>query len=361
MSARVLLVEDNRDFVANLREILEDTGHEVRSVESCAQALEAARGWLEVALVDLRLPDGDGTTLAAQLKDLSPDCEVVLLTGHASVESAAAAVRAGVWAYLIKPCATPDLLSTLDKAVRHVKSQAEKRDLVRRAQMAEKLAAVGTLTAGLSHEIRNPLNAAALQLTVLERRVRKLAPATQPPLLEPLTLVRDEIRRLEHILQDFLQFARPTPLHLTSLKVSAVLEKVVAFMMTDAERREVTLECKLEGSPTIAGDQDQLRQVFMNLALNALDAAGPRGRVRIGCDVPVAPLDPVRVHVDDSGPGVPPEMAERIFEPFFTTKAQGSGLGLPITNAIVSQHGGRIEVGKAPLGGARFTVVLPRA
>jgi signal transduction histidine kinase len=227
--------------------------------------------------------------------------------------------------------------------------------------MAEKLAAVGTLTAGLSHEIRNPLNAAALQLTVLERRLRKLDPAWQPPLLEPLTLVRDEIRRLEHILQDFLQFARPTPLHLTSLKLTQVLEKVVAFMMTDAERRDVTMVCTLRGEPVIAGDQDQLRQVFMNLALNALDAAGARGRVQIGCEFPTAGQEPVRVHIDDSGPGVPVEMAERIFEPFFTTKAQGSGLGLPITNAIVSQHGGRIEVTRSPLGGARFTVVLPRA
>jgi signal transduction histidine kinase len=360
VSARVLLVEDNRDFVANLREILEDIGHEVHSAESCAQAMTQARGWLEVALVDLRLPDGDGTTLASLLKDENPDCEVVLLTGHASVESAAAAVRAGVWAYLIKPCATPDLLATLDKAVRHVKAQAEKRDLVRRAQMAEKLAAVGTLTAGLSHEIRNPLNAAALQLTVLERRLRKLDPALQPPLIDPLTLVRDEIRRLEHILQDFLQFARPTPLHLQPMQLGTVLEKVVAFMGTDADRRGSKLECSVKGSPTISGDQDQLRQVFMNLALNALDAAGPGGEVRIACRYEAGGQGPVVVTVDDSGPGVPKEMAERIFEPFFTTKAQGSGLGLPITNAIVNQHGGRIEVSKGPLGGARFAVVLPR-
>lgn len=360
MSANVLLVEDNREFVANLREILEDIGHEVRNAESCQSAMAAGRGWLEVALVDLRLPDGDGTTLATQLKEENPDCEVVLLTGHASVESAAEAVRAGVWAYLIKPCATPDLLATLDKAVRHVKSQAEKRELVRRAQVAEKLAAVGTLTAGLSHEIRNPLNAAALQLTVLERRLRKLDPVMQPPLLEPLTLVRDEIRRLEHILQDFLQFARPTPLHLQRVLLGPVLEKVAAFLQTDAERRGVRMSCKVTGTPTISGDQDQLRQVFMNLALNALDAAGAKGTVTISCDCEPIGQAPVVVHVDDSGAGVSKQVAERIFEPFFTTKASGSGLGLPITNAIVSQHGGRIEVGQSPLGGARFSVVIPR-
>ena len=141
MTARLLIVEDNAEFVANLTEILEDLGHEVRSAETCAKALKVGLDWVEVALVDLRLPDGDGTRLAEQLKEQNPDCEVVLLTGHASVESAAAAVRAGVWDYLIKPCATPDLLATLSKALRHVQAQIEKRELSRRAQRAEKLAA----------------------------------------------------------------------------------------------------------------------------------------------------------------------------------------------------------------------------
>ena len=357
MTARLLIVEDNRDFVANLTEILVDLGHEVRSADSCRRALELGRDWVQVALVDLRLPDGDGTRLAEELKDENPDCEVVLLTGHASVESAAAAVRAGVWDYLIKPCATPDLLATLSKALRHVDAQVERRDLARRAQRAEKLAAVGTLTAGLSHEIRNPLNAAALQLTVLERRLRKLEPAMQAPLLEPLNLVRDEIRRLEHILQDFLQFARPAHVTMRPVAIDELLSRVVALLRSDAERRQIELECLPRRVAGASGDADQLRQVFMNLTLNALDAAGPGGKVRVEN---FSDADGSHIYVDDSGPGVAPEQRDRLFEPFFTTKAQGSGLGLPISHAIVSQHGGRIELGRSALGGARFEVVLPR-
>lgn len=363
MSAHLLLVEDNRDFIANLREILEDIGHEVRSAESCKGALEQGRGWVEVALVDLRLPDGDGTVLASQLKEENPDCEVILLTGHASVESAAAAVRAGLWAYLTKPCSTPDLLATVDKAVRHVRTLVEKRELSRRAQLAERLATVGTLTAGLSHEIRNPLNAAALQLTVLERRIRKMTPDAQPPLLDPLTLVRDEIRRLEHILQDFLQFARPAPLNLRPTDLCALLQKVAAFLQMDAERRKVSLSCKCPNPPpVIPADADQLRQVLMNLALNALDAVGGAGSVTLSIETLPGTNGLVAVNIDDSGAGVPKELLPRLFDPFFTTKANGSGLGLPISNAIITQHGGRIEVGRSPtLGGARFSVLLPRS
>lgn len=358
MSARLLLVEDNRAYVENLREIFEDLGHEVRSVGSCSQALEVGRAWVQVALVDLKLPDGDGTTLAGTLKAENPDCEVILLTGHASVESAAEAVRAGVWAYLIKPTPVPDLLSTLDKAVRHVQAQQEKRELSRRAQVAEKLAAVGTLTAGLSHEIRNPLNAAGLQLSVLERRLRKLDPGIQGPLLEPLTLVRDEIRRLEHILQDFLQFARPLHLSPRPLALAPVLEKVLAFIGTDAERRKVKLESDIAQASAVLGDGDQLRQVFMNLLLNAFDATREGGHVKLSVEQQPTTID---VHIDDDGPGVPVEQLDRIFEPFFTTKSTGSGLGLPITHTIITQHGGTMSVSRAPLGGARFTVCLPRA
>ena len=104
-------------------------------------------------------------------------------------------------------------------------------------------------------------------------------------------------------------------------------------------------------------DADQLRQVFMNLALNAVDAAGTGGMVKVSC---MRNTEGLHVCVDDSGPGVDVAHRDRLFEPFFTTKAQGSGLGLPISHSIVSQHGGRIEVARSPLGGARFEVILPR-
>lgn len=357
MSARVLLVEDNQAFVDNLSEILGERGYQVRQAGSCAGALEAGLNWVEVALVDVKLPDGEGTTLAGQLKEQNPDCEVVLLTGHASVESATAAVRAGAWAYLMKPVSTPDLLATVEKALKHAQMQRDKRELTRRAQQAEKLAAVGTLMAGLSHEIRNPLNAAALQLTVLERRLHKLAPEAQPALLGPLTLARDEILRLEHILQDFLQFARPKELQRRPTSLKALCDGVRALLEMDAQRRGTRLEVDGPTLPELSADEDRLRQVLMNLTLNALDAAGPGGQVRLACE---AGVGEALLHVDDSGPGVPEATAVRLFEPFFTTKDHGSGLGLSISSAVVSQHGGRITVGRGPLGGARFTVHLPR-
>ncbi len=358
LGARVIVVEDDQDVAESLREVLVDGGYLVQSAGTCREARRAFdTGSFEVALVDLQLPDGQGTELAGPLKSSNPDAEMVLLTGHASVESAAEAVRAGASAYLVKPCAATELLATVERSLRQVRLHAEKRDLARRAQMAEKLAAVGTLTAGLSHEIRNPLNAAALQLSVLERRIQKLAPDLQKPLTDPLTLVRDEIRRLDHILEDFLQFARPREFQARPVDLTRLLGNVVDLLQGDAERRHVSLERDFAAVPPVYGEEGLLRQVAMNLALNALEATPEGGQVRLwarGADRHIL------LGVDDSGPGVPPQLRERIFEPFFTTKASGSGLGLPIVHAIITQHGGTIAVEASPQGGARFVATLPR-
>jgi two-component system sensor histidine kinase HydH len=356
---RVLVVDDNAAFLDNLKELLGDAGYEVELAASCRAAREHARQGFDVALVDLRLPDGEGTALAAELKQTLPESEVVLLTGFATLETAVDAVRAGACAYLVKPCAPQNLLLTLEQAMRQVRLQAEKRELARRAQVTEKLAAVGTMTAGLSHEIRNPLNAAALQLSVLERRVRKLAEAQQGPLLEPLSLVRDEIRRLDHILEDFLQFARPREFSPTPVAVEPLLRRVVELLAGQAEARKVRIE--RVGPATqgqVLGEADRLQQVLINLTLNAVDATPPGGEVHMA-----AGEDErwVWVRVDDTGPGIAVALRDRIFEPFFTTKAQGTGLGLSIVHAILTQHGGTLEVTETPGGGARFVLRLPKA
>jgi len=225
--------------------------------------------------------------------------------------------------------------------------------------VAEKLAAVGTMTAGLSHEIRNPLNAASLQLQVLERRLRKLPPLEQPPFLEPLKLVRDEIARLEHLLQDFLQFARPRELSLRPLAIEPLIGAVADLLAGEAERRGVRLERDLPaGLPRVQGEDERLRQVLMNLSLNALEATPRGGRVRLSAQ---PRSEEVWIGVEDSGAGIDPSVRLRIFEPFFSTKASGSGLGPPIVHAIITQHGGAVGVQASALGGAQFWFTLRRA
>lgn len=351
----LLIVDDNRALADNLREILDDAGYDVRLAASCAEALADAKGFC-VALVDVRLPDGDGIALAGQLKQRSPDSEVILLTGFATLESATAAVRAGAWAYLIKPCSPDDLLLSVRQAVRHVTRSEEKRQLARRALVAEKLAAVGTMAAGLSHEIRNPLNAASLQLTLLERRLRRLPIESQPTLLEPLSLVQHEIQRLKNIVEDFLAFARPRDFHPLPVDLKAVVTTVLDLFTMQAEQSGLRFERALGEVRPVEGDAGSLQQALTNLVLNAIQATPAGGWIRIE----TAEQDHEAIlAIEDSGPGIPKDVRPRLFEPFFTTKEGGSGLGLPLVHSVIQQHGGSISVEDGQAGGARFVIRLP--
>jgi two-component system, NtrC family, sensor histidine kinase HydH len=227
----------------------------------------------------------------------------------------------------------------------------------REDQEAQRSAAVRTLTAGLSHEIRNPLNAAALQLAVLERRVRQLPPDAQSGPLQPLVLVRDEIRRLDHLLEDFLQFARPRVMGRDPVSLETLVRRVADLLASDADARGIRLSLTVEADLHARGEELRLREVVMNLVLNALDASPRGGEVRVIARRVGKEL--LELRVEDDGTGVSQELRERIFQPFFTTKPQGSGLGLTIVQTIVSQHGGAVRLDATERGGAAFRVQLP--
>jgi two-component system sensor histidine kinase HydH len=224
---------------------------------------------------------------------------------------------------------------------------------------AQRMAAVGTLTAGLSHEIRNPLNAAALQLAVLERRLHRLPAADQTGALEPLVLVRDEIRRLDHLLEDLLQYARPRELEKKAVDVASLVERVTQLLVSDADARGVSITRTMEPMVTASGDEARLREVVMNLVLNALDASARGGEIRVKARR-LGPSE-IELSVEDDGTGIAPEEREKVFQPFFTTKARGTGLGLAIVHAVVTQHRGSLRLESSEKGGAAFRVRLPAA
>src|SRR5262249_7023656 len=146
---------------------------------------------------------------------------------------------------------------------------------------------------------------------------------------------------LDHLLEDFLQFARPKQFVSHPVPVSLLIPKVLDLLEEDAQRRRIEVRRRIETNVAIAGDEARLRQMLMNLMLNALEAVEPGGWIQLSAQE----LDgEVILIVEDSGPGIPSELRERVFEPFFTTKASGSGLGLPIVHTIVSQHGGKLSI-----------------
>jgi signal transduction histidine kinase len=460
MSGTLLIVDDDEALADNLSEIvgLLDVRTMIAPDRRTALALAAEHDF-DVALVDVRLPDGDGLSLLEPLRARSPFVQTVMVTGDATVEGAIAAVRVAAFAYVLKPVSPTDLLDTVRRALEQAailrererlraeleRSERRNREIVesipafvvaldeygrittwnqrleeatgypratmlgtdgselvgagerprtlpvkagparkvrwnraeidgvggrrtlyavgidvtdeqemlRRMMRSERLAAVGTMAAGLAHEVRNPLNSASLQLTLLERRLGRGEEAAE--VLPVAHIIKSEIDRLDRLVRDFLAFSQPRPLEAMPVAVEPLVEGVVDLIRPAADGEGVSIAAEVApGVPAIAGDVERLKQVLLNLTRNALEAMHERGgrlilRGRSSDDA-------VELDVEDDGPGFSEDLP--VFDAFFTTKEQGTGLGLPLVHRIVSDHGGSIRVESRP-GRTCFTLRLP--
>src|SRR5438477_6965035 len=253
---------------------------------------------------------------------------------------------------------------------------------------SRKLAALGRLSAGVAHEVKNPLNAMMIHLELLRQQfaprvagrgatgagraalgaaVAAEAPARVDTVdtintgqaLEHVDVITNEIHRLDDVVQGFLKFSRPEDLKLQPVDLAALLGEVIPIVRPEAERDGVELIVEPVDVPDVNGDPAMLRQLFLNLTLNACQAMPSGGTLRIGCEA-------VRGHrvatsFTDTGVGIQPEHLERIFDLYFTTKEKGSGIGLSMVYRTVQMHDGEIEVQSTPGVGSTFRVLLPQA
>lgn len=229
---------------------------------------------------------------------------------------------------------------------------------MRQMQQAEQMAVCGQLAAGLAHEIKNPLAGIKAAIEVLSDEG---AASTENQ--DMLLRVIAEIRRLESLMKNFLDFARPPKPQFVSVQVNGILEATIDFLLKQtsyAEGKGGAIEIRKEFDPwlpEVTADPQQLRQVFINLLLNAKEAMPRGGEVAVR----TAQEDHrIRVEFTDNGCGIPPEKLGKVFQPFFTTKPKGTGLGLAICRQLIQQHEGAIAAENKPGGGATFRIFLPR-
>lgn len=483
MAARVLIVDDNLELAENLRDVLvsADLGIEATVAASAAQGLSCARARpFDVAIIDLKLPDASGVDLIAPLREVMPRCEIILLTGNATVENAIAALRAGAAGFILKSFGPEELIVTVEQALarsalrrerelsekryialvnaadvlivgldaighvaffnpklaslvgeselgaigrRFIASWIEpgdarrfemalaeardgepareleigvidkdgatrrvrwhlsavkdeglgtpdhiygigidvtaKRALERRAASAEALNAMAPLALGLAHEIRNPLNAAVLELHLLGRAIDRLGDtAVKEPMRRRVSIVEGEIRRLERLLTEFLELARPRAPQREPLDLARVVDEVLDLEREAAARCKVTVKRSADEGAWVLGDVEKLKQVVLNLVVNALDAMSEGGELtaHVGGDASTVVLS-----LSDTGKGIDPRILAEVFDPFFTTKPAGTGLGLAIVRKIVEQLGGTVGLSTRQCEGTTVEIALPRA
>ena len=225
----------------------------------------------------------------------------------------------------------------------------------------ERLATLGTLAAGIAHEIRNPLTSLKARLYTLEKRLQNL-----PSAKRDTDIISAEISRLEHIVQEVLKFARPSDPKLESIPADSVIRDVQRLMAPGLESRGLLLVVESNPGLLVRADNSHLKQVLINLVRNAAEAIQGAGTVTLRSRAARAQLggcesDAIILEVSDDGSGIPPEVEKRLFDPFFSTKETCTGLGLPIAARMVEKLGGMLQYQTRPGHGTTFGVTLPRA
>jgi two-component system sensor histidine kinase HydH len=234
--------------------------------------------------------------------------------------------------------------------------------VLKKTAEAESLAVMGRLTAGLAHEVRNPLNAAQLQLEVLRRTAARVEDASVRRKIERrANVVQDELRRLSVLLDDFLNLARARRLEPVSCEARALLAEVVELRRPEIESQGVEFIEDIDTMCTLVAERDRLKQVVNNLITNAVEAVADCRQSTIRLVSRKREDGSWEVAVIDNGPGVPADVAARAFESFVTTKDAGTGLGLAIVKRIVDLHRGRAELTALPEGGTRASFWIPPA
>jgi len=220
----------------------------------------------------------------------------------------------------------------------------------------ERMAVLGTFASGLAHEVRNPLNSISLQLSILERRVGRLEAGLAGEMNSLVGIIRDEVRRLDSLVGDFLLFSRASRLQHQPGDLGAVVDEVSRLLAPEAEAQGVRLQRRTQGEalPPVCMDAEKMKQVVINLVRNAMEAMPEGGLVTVESGLHERRA---RIVVRDTGPGLPPDID--VFQIFVTTKPQGTGLGLSIVQQIVQQHRGEVRADNDPRGGACFTVTVP--
>jgi len=241
----------------------------------------------------------------------------------------------------------------LEESYEKLRGQADQLlEIEEQLRRADRLSALGELSAGMAHEIRNPLGAIRGTAEILHDAIDKTDPHR-----EFAQIMIREVDRLEGVVRDFLSFARPEEGRREAVDLGQALQEVLLLTRTQAQKVGVAVRVDLSADlPPIAGNSEQLKQVFLNLLLNALQVMPDGGSLDVRG---TAAAGRVRLEFSDSGPGIAPELHDRIFNPFYTTRSAGTGLGLAITHRIVTAHGGRLTVQSQLGAGATFILELP--
>jgi signal transduction histidine kinase len=387
MREKILIVDDEQMILELTSMVLDRRGFEVQTVDNATDSYEIIdRDRPALVLLDYMMPRVNGLDALKEIRARFPDTYVIMFTGKGSEEVAVELMKAGASDYILKPFSNAKLVERIENVLRVRSIEMRNRELVQEQKklldeierwnreleqrvaqktkelehahheilLTEKLASLGHLSAGMAHEIRNPLNSISLFAQVLTSGLKD-----DPEMKSYSEKIVNEVERIDAILVKLLSTSKRANFQLRSIRLDDVIEASLLPFLAQIDAQNVALQKTLQdNTPSILADADELGQVFSNLFANALFEMKQGGSlsVTLECDGAEA-----LVTISDTGGGIPKEHMNKIFDPFFTTKERGTGFGLSVVLRIVKTYSGRIHVESEPGQGTTFQVWLPLA
>lgn len=384
MNTRVLVVDDDRVIVELVTIILRSAGYHVQTARDGLATLKIVdESAPDLILLDYMLPEMNGLQVLGIIKEKYPDISVIILTGMGNEEIAVRAMKAGADDYIMKPFRNTDLLERVATVLRFrglvmqnralllereqylheieewnaelERRVAEKSRELELAQsemiQVEKLATLGHLAAGLTHEIRNPLNSINLFAQILRNNCD-----TSPQHVDFLQRIQSEIDRIDTLLIKLLSVSRSQHRVHSAVQISMIAQEVLRSFQPQIDLQGISLHQEIAQIPTFFAEEEDIRSIFTNLIVNALHAMPEGGKLWVRV---VLEQGSVKVEIGDNGCGIPVELQARVFDPFFTTRPKGTGFGLSIVLRIIKTYNGKILLNSQPGVGTTFTIFLP--
>jgi signal transduction histidine kinase len=382
--ATIVVIDDDIHILELASLILSRRGYQVFTAPTASAGMEIIATRLpELVLLDYMMPGMDGLSALREIRTGFPDTYVVMFTGKGSEQIAVELMKSGASEYILKPFNNRDLIERLDNVLRireielhnkslqleHVrllqeidkwnqdlqKRVHEKTDALQKAQseiaQSEKLAALGYLSAGMAHEIRNPLNSISLFIQLMRQNT------TDTEQLEYQGKILKEIDRIDDIIRKLLDASRRTRTITNDISIDRVIDAALEVFSPQIETGKIVVtRSYCEAPPPIKADSAELEQIFTNLFLNALDEMPAGGHL----DLQICEENGrVVVRVADSGGGISADTLPFIFDPFYSTKARGTGMGLPVVQRIARIYDGNITVESTSSSGTVFRLDFP--
>ena len=367
MTEKILLVDDEKDFLSIMSERMQARGMDVSTAASAKEAIQLAEvESFDAIILDLQMPGMDGLDALKILKAKKPEIQVILLTGHATIEKGVEAMKLGAMDLMEKPADLKTLTEKIKKAQTKkmilVEKQTEEKMKAQEIE-AGKLTSVGELASGIAHEINYTIAIMVEEAGWLSDLLND-EDLANPQNLEEFRRALNQIKaqggRCKDITHKLLFFAKKTDSRVREVLINDIIEEIVSISEERTKDSKVKIVTHLDPElPKVAASPSEMQQVLLNLINNAIDAIGTGG----GSIEITSRLDGENVIIDvaDTGQGIPNELMNRIFDPFFTTKpvGKGTGLGLSICYGIIKKMGGDITLNSSVGIGTTFHVHLP--